>query len=225
MCGSDAHELEACPVTPKGPLEVIVEKFGATNIHSENELSQKSPSTATPPTEKWITVVPKKRGRPLPLPKRKSAPQVVVAPASPTVKLMPSSSLSETPDGLHTPQGTRGVVLPPAGVVEAETTPVIPISQPVAAHVPLASTVVGEPSLPVSSLALAPAGSGTTRPLPSPVLASSPASPLEGSDLEDDDVTMFLILETEEDVQLSSDSTKKRRLDEGDAASPSTSLH
>ena len=85
--------------------------------------------------------------------------------------------------------------------------------------------MVGVPSLPVSSPALEPAGSGTTRPIPSPVLASSPASPLEGSDLEEDDVTMFLNLEAEEDVQLSSDSTKKRRLDDGDAASPSTSLH
>jgi len=52
---------------------------------------------------------------------------------------------------------------------------------------------------------------------------SSPASQLEGSDLEDDDVTMFLNFEHDDDVQLSSESNKKRRLEEGDASSPSQS--
>jgi len=36
VCGSDAHDLEACPETPKGPLEVIVEKFGAIKIQSDS---------------------------------------------------------------------------------------------------------------------------------------------------------------------------------------------
>jgi len=225
MCGSDAHELEACPVTPKGPLEVIVEKFGATNLHNENELNQQVTTTATPHTEKWITVAPKKRSRTLPMPKRRSVPKVVVTPAPPTVKLMPSSSRSETPAGLQPHQDTLAVGLPPTGVMGAEATPVMPTSHSAPAHGPLASNGGGEPSLPASSPALEPAGSGTNRPLPSPVLASSPTSPIEGSDLEDDDVTMFLNLENEEDVQLSSDSTKKRRLDEGDVASPSTSMH
>jgi len=52
---------------------------------------------------------------------------------------------------------------------------------------------------------------------------STPTSPLEGSDLEDDDVTMFLNFEAEEDAQLSTESTKKRRLEEGEASSPSQS--
>jgi len=92
MYGSDAHELEACPETPKGPIEVIVKKFGAMKIHNESDLGHKYAPSSSPPTEKWVTVAPKKRGRPFPLPKRKSAPKVTVAPASPTVKLVSSSS-------------------------------------------------------------------------------------------------------------------------------------
>jgi len=52
MCGSDAHELEVCPETPKGPIEVIVEKFGAMKIHNDSDRGHKSASLSSPPTEK-----------------------------------------------------------------------------------------------------------------------------------------------------------------------------
>jgi len=225
LCGSDAHDLEACPDTPKGPLEVIVEKFGATKIHTENELNHTSPPPVIPPNEKWITVVPKKRGRLLSLPKRKSVPKVVLGPASPTVKLMPSSSNSETLDGLKTHQGSREEILPPATGVEAVLAPAPPLSRLAAAQTPPVGPSVAAPTGSASSPTLAPAGSGTTRPVPSPVVDPAHASPLEDSELEDDDVSMFFNMEPEEDVAISSDSTKKRRLDEGDVASPSTSLN
>ena len=87
--------------------------------------------------------------------------------------------------------------------------------------------LVGAANLQVSSPVLEPAASGNSRHIPtgSRVFGSSPASPLEGSDLDDEDVTMFLNLENEDDVQLSSESTKKRRLEEGDVSSPSHSAN
>jgi len=60
VCGSEAHVLEECPQTPKGPLEVIVEKFGATKLQTDCDLRPSTPSSPYPPLEKWITVAPKK---------------------------------------------------------------------------------------------------------------------------------------------------------------------
>ena len=104
----------------------------------------------------------------------------------------------------------------------------IPSSQlglggPDVAGIPPVNPLVGAAPLQVSPPALAPADSGTSRHIfsGSKLIGSSPASPLEGSDLDDDDVTMFLNLENEDDAQLSSESTKKRRLEEGDVSSPS----
>jgi len=87
--------------------------------------------------------------------------------------------------------------------------------------------LVGAAGLCVSPQTLAPASSDSNRHTPSGsrVYVSSPASPLEGSDLEDEDVAMFLNFDNEDDVQLSSGSTKKRRLEEGDASSPSQSTN
>jgi len=90
MCGSNAHELEACPETPKGPLEVIVEKFGATNLHNESVSSPQSAPSVPAPTEKWVTVAPKKRGRSTPLSKRKNFPKVSISPSSPSVRVVHS---------------------------------------------------------------------------------------------------------------------------------------
>ena len=228
MCGSDAHEMETCPETPKAPIEVIVEKFGATKIHNENDLGHKSASSSSPPTEKWVTVAPKKRGRPFPLPKRKSAPKVVVAPASPTVRLVSSSSSPvQTDEHRHNPVHTgvsihtpvvEGAVVPPA-IAISHLGPAVPVE----AEVPPVGPLGGATGLPVRPPALEPAARDTNRHIPSGsrVYVSSPASSLEGSDLEDEDVTMFLNFENDDDVQLSSKATKKRRLEEGDASSPS----
>jgi len=81
----------------------------------------------------------------------------------------------------------------------------------------------GGAELPSSSSALEPATSGTSRHLSAAhrVFGSTPTSPLEGSDLDDDDVTMFLNLENEDDAPIPSESSKKRRVEEGDASSPS----
>jgi len=54
---------------------------------------------------------------------------------------------------------------------------------------------------------------------------SSPASPISGSALEDEDVDMFFNLEPDEEDQLSPESTKKRKFEVGEASSPSHSLN
>ena len=114
----------------------------------------------------------------------------------------------------------------------AEVPPVVPISHldpagTVDAEVPSVGPLVGATCLSVSPPALAPAASDSNRHISSAsrVYVSSPASPLEGSNLEDEDVTMFLNFENDDDVQLSLESTKKRRLEEGDASSPSQSVN
>jgi len=230
MCGSDAHELEVCPETPKGPIEVVVEKFGATKLQNENDLGHQSPPPATPPAEKWVTVAPKKRGRTLPLSKRKSMPKVVVAPASPSVRVVPSSSSPVLPAVPPYTLAPSGMTLHSSALEDVKAPPTLPTPHlgpawPVAAAIPPVPSLAGEASLPGSSPVLEPATSGNSRHMPSgpSVFGSTPTSPLEGSDLDDDDVTMFLNLENEEDVQISSESTKKRRLEEGDASSPSQS--
>ena len=83
--------------------------------------------------------------------------------------------------------------------------------------------LAGAGDLLASSLPLAPAASDSNRLTHSGsnLSPSSSASPLEGTDFEDDDVDMFLNFENEDEVQLSSESMKRRRLEEGDAPSPS----
>ena len=220
LCGSVAHKLEACPETPSGPIEVIVEKFGATQLSNDNGVGQKPAAPSSPPLEKWITVAPKKRGRTSPLPRRKSTPTVVASPAPPSVRVVPSHS---SPVHLAEPDHNLDAALVP---------PVIPSSQHglggsdvVPSLVPPALPLVDAAPMQVRSPALAPADSGTSRHnfSGSKLIGSSPASPLEGSDLDDDDVTMFLNLENEDDAQPTSKSTKKRRLVEGDVSSPSLS--
>jgi len=210
LCGSDAHELEVCPDTPKGPLEVIVEKFGATKLHNDNGSGSHSPPQVPTPAEKWITVAPKKRGRSFPTSKRKTMPKIVVAPVSPSVKVIPHSSPSVLPAVQLSPPKE------PAPEVAAE---------PTAAVVAPVPALAGGSGLPSSPTALEPAVSGTSRPVSATpkVFCSTPTSPLEGSDLDDDDVTMFLNLENEDEAPVPAESAKKRRVEEGDASSPSSS--
>jgi len=96
-CGSNAHDLDTCPETPKGPLEIIVEKFGATKIQNDSDSCPLPNASSQPVTEKWVTVSPKKRGRSLTFPRRKSSSKFGPTPASPIVKIV-SKSPSSAPD-------------------------------------------------------------------------------------------------------------------------------
>jgi len=112
------------------------------------------------------------------------------------------------------PSPTRAAVIQPAANSE--------VHLPIDGH-----DTLGPTGAPCRVPTLEPASSEVSGHTPSGsrVNASTPTSPFEGSDVEEDDVTMFLNLEVEEDLQLSSESSKKRRLEEGEASSPAHSLN
>ena len=230
LCGSNAHNLNAYPETPKGPIEVIVEKFGATKLQNDSESCQKSASSSTHLTEKWVTVSPKKRGRSFPFPKRKSTSKLAAVPTSSLVKIVSNCSSPIYADGSSPKSGSPGILPNPPIAEGVEAHPFGPASQtdPSATtdvEAPPADPVVGAVGLSVNYQPLAPASNALVRHTPSSshLYISSPASPLEGTDMEDEDVAMFLNFEPEDEVQLSLEGTKKRRLEVGDASSPSHS--
>lgn len=65
LCGSESHQIEPCPdLSLQSKVEIVVEKFGGSNVLSPtnviNPSSSKEPVTTT---GKWIQVSPKKRFR------------------------------------------------------------------------------------------------------------------------------------------------------------------
>jgi len=231
LCGSNAHALESCPETPKGPLEVIVEKFGATKLLNENDQSHVANPSSSTSSEKWVTVAPKKRGRAFPSGKKRTVASTPAFPTPPTVKVVNhlasdpvtatySSPAPMSPAPLITPP-TRAAVIQP--VVSSEVQPPVDGDD---AH-RTATSLLGPTGAHCRVPSLEPASSEVSGHTPSGtrVNASTPTSPFEGSDVEEDDVTMFLNIDAEEDIQLSSESSKKRRLEEGEASSPSHSLN
>ena len=94
------------------------------------------------------------------------------------------------------------------------------------------SAVLAEPGLgpaglaePPQPAAYSPGDLARTSPSSPQQYAPSHSSPLTGSPLEDEDVDMFLNLENDDAVQLSSESAKKRKLVPGEASSPSYSAN
>ena len=231
-CESNAHDLDACPETPKGPIEVIVEKFGATKIQNESYSCPMPISSPISITEKWVTVSPKKRGRSFPFSRRKSTSKLASAPTSPSVKIV-SNCLSPTHvDDVYINSDGQGILpCPPAveGVVahNAGSAPPMVLAATTAAAAAPAEPVVGAAALSGISQPAAPAPSALDRLSPSSPhhFLSSPASPLTGSALEDEDVDMFLNLEPDDEVQLSPESANKRKLEMGEASSPSHSTN
>ena len=217
-CGSNAHELDACPETPKGPMEVIVEKFGAAKLQNDSQ-SSPLPSSASPPlTEKWVTVSPRKRGRSSPFARRKPPSKLSSIPASPAVKIVTVGSASDNVIGAGNQAGSIPAstgVGPPTGSYPSLTPP-SELNPPVdATHIPTVTGAASDVHSPRDSANLSP---GSHHPA-----HSSPASPLSDSVMNEEDVDMFLNFEPEDDVQLSPDSSKKRKLTAGEASSPSSS--
>jgi len=223
-CGSNAHDLDTCPESPKGPLEIIVERFGATTIQNDNDSGPLPNTSAQHVTEKWVTISPKKQGRSLTFQRRKSSSKFGPPPAPPIVKVM-SQSPSAAPANADCPP-SEDPVIPPCSSPEAGAmthhTDVVP---PPAADVGQHGYGTGNSA----PLGLSPsdvsASSAMDRASPnSPHLClSSPNSPIAGSALEDEDVDMYLNLEPDEEIPLSPEGTKKRKLEVGDPSSPSHS--
>uniref|UniRef100_A0A7C9CSY6 DUF4283 domain-containing protein n=1 Tax=Opuntia streptacantha TaxID=393608 RepID=A0A7C9CSY6_OPUST len=223
-CGSNAHNLDTCPETPKGPLEIIVEKFGATKLQNDSDSCPLPNASSQPVTEKWVTVAPKNRDRSLTQPRRKSSSKVGPNPAPPIVKIV-SKSPDPAPDNAGCITAEDPVVSPgppPAAGVLIHQTESAPSPE---ADVGQHGSEIGNsaPSGPSHSTVSAPGAMVRDSPSIPHLSLSSPISPITGSALEDEDVDMFLNLEPEEEIQLSPESTKKRKLEVGDASSPSHS--
>jgi len=199
-------------------MEVIVEKFGAAKLQNDSQ-SSPLPSSASPPlTEKWVTVSPRKRGRSSPFARRKPPSKLSSIPASPAVKIVTVGSASDNVIGAGNQAGSIPAstgVGPPTGSYPSLTPP-SELNPPVdATHIPTVTGAASDVHSPRDSANLSP---GSHHPA-----HSSPASPLSDSVMNEEDVDMFLNFEPEDDVQLSPDSSKKRKLTAGEASSPSSS--
>jgi len=229
LCGSNAHDLDACPETPKGPLEVIVEKFGATSLQTESGSGTKAAPSSVVLPEKWVTVSPKKRGRFFPSSRKKNPSKFVGTPGPPSVKIVSSCSSPAHAAGVSTKDGGLGLLSIPPSIKVATSCPDLTVTMvpDVGPEAAAAQTepLVGAAGPSCIATPFAPASSDLLKPAPpSPQqFLSSPNSPREGTDMEDEDIDMFLNLEPDDEVQLSSESTKKRKLVMGDASSPSYS--
>uniref|UniRef100_A0A7C9ABN9 DUF4283 domain-containing protein n=2 Tax=Opuntia streptacantha TaxID=393608 RepID=A0A7C9ABN9_OPUST len=229
LCGSNAHDLEVCPETPKGPLEVIVEKFGTTSLHTENRSGAKAGSSSVALPEKWVTVSPKKRGRLYPSTRKKTFPKTAANPGPPSVKVVSASSPPVNTTELSPKDSGQGLLPIPSSTEEVLPCPDLAISLAPGADLE-AAAVQPEPLVGAAgsscndiSLASAPSALNHFAPLSPKQILPSSNSPCEGTDMEEEDIDMFLNLEPEDDAQLSSESTKKRKLELGEASSPSYS--
>jgi len=179
-------------------------------------------SSTSPLTEKWVTVSPKNRGRPFPFSRRKSISKLASAPASPAVKIISTChSPAQVADACVTTAGPGILPLPPdvAGVgvhSDGSGTPMEPPVMPAAPAAVAAASV--EPVVGAADLTgishpnvTAPSTLAKFSPTSSHQYLSSPASPLTGSVMDDEDVDMFLNIEPDDEVQLSPESTKKRK--------------
>ena len=231
-CGSNAHALEACPETPKGPLEVIVEKFRAAKIQSDNESCLKQAPLSTPLAEKWVTVTPKKRGRSFPFARKKNASKLPTNPAPPPVKIvstMPSpiqvETVCPTLAGMGDPplpHAIEGVVVPSDAPSPSTVSATAIGAAATLAVAGLESAGLAESLQPAT---YSPGDQARASPGSSQQYVPSPSSPLVGSPLEEEDVEMFLDLENDDAVQPSSESAKKRKLVPREASSPSYSAN
>ena len=218
-CGSNAHVLDACPETPKGPLEVIVEKFGAAKIQPDNEPCLNQNPMSTPLAEKWVTVSPKKRGRSFPFARKKVSSKPSTSPAPPAVKIvstvlspLPAESVCPTLAGMGAPPSHHAIedVVASADTPSPSMVNASVIGDPdTLAVTGLGSTALADPlppaGYPIGAQARASPGNSQQH-------IPSPSSPLVGSPLEDEDVDMFLDLENDDAAQPSSESAKKRKL-------------
>jgi len=204
-----------------------VEKFGAAKIQNESQASSLANSTSPPLTEKWVTVSPRKRGRSFPSSRKMNPSKLSPVPASPTVKLVNAGPSFANVQGVGSKSSVLGSIPDcPADGHKAETNSTLapPAELPnlVANSSTLAelvTTAADQPGLPLI------VGPGPGIPAEGSPVHSSPASPFTGSIMEDDDVDMLLNFEPEEEIQMSPDSSKKRKLALGEASSPSSSIN
>jgi len=194
LCGHEDHQIESCALLPsQSTKEVRIEKFGTPTVkvlkHPATALtSSKSTLSAT---EKWIRVSPKKRMRSQVKPPRAHVPtapgpQLVINKSSPPLSPVYEHHL---PPADSSEQGLRPNILP-------RQSP-LPTPAPLPLDPSDSQQGVGEDDMVTS---------------PSPRAVSSPS----GIDPDEEFADTFLNIEPFQDIEMSTDSTKRKREEEGE---------
>ena len=217
LCGTPDHLLDHCPSLPVAPkLEVVVEKFRNQAI---NDPSPSCPSAQPDMGGNWIRISPKKRGRsfgPSQLKQAVNPPSVgirIVEPVSPVAASGPQKSQLPLGKGKEVEVAEQS----PAPFLAADNPS--PVVLPNPAVMSNASSSVTMATVVLPGLDLDPSG-GVLSPnsaLEASEVFSSPAvSP--GDDVMEYDGTedYFLDLPDLDEPVASSDSSKKRKLEEGE---------
>ena len=234
LCGGGDHLLELCPRLPVAHnIEVVVEKFEAHGLADPPNSAE--PNFQAESSERWIRISPKKRGRsfhpslekkpthsgiriqePLDVPAPPPNPSPAVLGSKDKGKAILSEAPSKQTSSLHSGGATQPGPCPPP--LDPGLTTAAPPFVPGPAVAPLSS-----PPLPVGEIS---AVHSPTSPLQATEVFSSPSnvSPSihpSGEDLmeQDGDDDFFLDLDEMEDPAISSDSVKKRKIEDGEECS------
>ena len=190
LCGNEEHQIESCALIPPQPhKEVRIEKFGTSNVISlKHQAACLTPSK--PPlsaTEKWIRVSPKKRIR-----TQVRNPRSHVPESSTPLLIIPHSTppLSPTHDQHHSPMATS----------EQSHTNLLPRPSKIPQQFQPAPSAAQQ-------------GPATDRMVTSP----SPRDAGSPSGLDDEEFADSLLhLEPIQDIEMSTDSIKRKREEEGE---------
>ena len=231
LCGGSDHLLELCPRLPVVPnIEVVVEKFEAHGI--ADIPPSVDPHVQAESSEKWIRISPKKRGRPftpslgkkpsqtgIRITEPQAVPGTVIPPPSPTLGSKDKGksivdpvvpTLTPTLSAEKVAQNGPSSSLPDSSLHSAGPPVMAPPVMP--AHAPsiLGVSPLGSPISPLQA----------TEVFSSPSTASPSIHPsaedLMEHDGEDD---FFLALAEMDDPAISSDSAKKRKIEDGEECS------
>ena len=190
LCGNEEHQIDSCALIPPQPhKEVRIEKFGTSNVINLKPTAA-SLTPSKPPlsaTEKWIRVSPKKRIRTQVRYPRSQVPNS----ASPLL-IIPQSTppLSPIQDHPHSPMATSE---------QSHAHPLPRPSEPPQHHQPAPSA--------------APQGPTSDRMVTSP----SPRDTGSPSGLDDEEFADSLLnLDPIQDIEMSTDSIKRKREEEGE---------
>lgn len=201
LCGFESHQIEACPnKSAYSKVEIVVEKFGGTSGQSTISVTQPSSSASEPitVTNKWIRVSPKKRfrsmssagvGKSSPL-KAPLLPKITLVEPIMSPILSPKvlgSTKSEALDKSFSATYEEGIFL-------AHSTQGVNEEVPVNED-PLNAIEVDVLVVPNDNLY---------------------EDPQEFQGNEEDMVDTFLNLDLIQDLEMSSESSKKRKVEEGD---------
>jgi len=220
-------------VTPK--IEVVIEKFQAHGLSDIPSSSDPQPPAES--SEKWIRISPKKRGRSFPPSAGKKPPSGIhisepvlspPAPANPLPSKGTSPVLNDKGKSVWVDENFKHSASPPG--VEPSLVPqcppvVAPTLRPSVTS-PDLGPAVAPPTSPRSPMVIGLPCASHTSPLQATEVLSSPTNDTPSAHFSAEDFMeqdgsddFFLDLDDMHDPAISSDSTKKRKLEEGEECS------